>query len=413
MTTQSVSTTAGDAIPQIDWQSAEFHSGIDRAVAAIADHQRGPGIVRSQRGIEVVAYEAAAEIVKNTDFTLGMAARLDSRGVAGAATRGAFLNFLFSRDGQEHLRARKACAPWFASSSAERVRGHVREWLDSWLDDAASQSTDYDFLGGIANRLPSTLFCLLLGAPLTDAPLVAHLSQECMLTSAPPQPDHPDRLEIAATLTTAYLVGLTELRRQQPGDDLLSFLVAAQDCGEIDLDDILAVVFNALVGSTDTTSAQICCNVEALAAHPGQWQLLQQEPDRIPHAVAELMRYNPGAWSITRSSRTATTYKGLDITPDDIVFPDIFAANNDPAVFEDPRRLDITRPHPKPPLNFGAGIHGCLGRMFSLLEQEEVLRAMLRRWDSYEVLEAEFSGAMFFLVPQKLRVSFTATSAQS
>ena len=399
-----------DLIPEIDWESEDFHSGIERAVAAVANHQGGPGIVRSQRGIEVVGYDAAAAIVRNNDFSLGMEARMNSIGIDGEATRESFLNFLFSRDGEQHLRARRACAPWFSSSSADRMRADVRSWINAWLDEATEESADFDFLWKIANKLPATLYCLIIGAPLTDAPLIQHLSEECMLLSAPPLPGHRERLEIAALRTKNYLVELTEQRRQNPGEDLLSFLVAAEARGEIDESDILAVAFNALVGSTDTTAAQMCCNLEALANNPDQWELLRNEPDRIPHAVMELMRYNPGAWSITRSAKATMTYNGTELTPDVTVFPLIFAANNDPAVFENPRRLDVTRPHPKQPLNFGAGVHGCLGRMFSLLEQEEVLRATLERWESVELIESEFSGAMFFLVPRAFRVAFTPAS---
>ncbi|HKR49652.1 MAG TPA: cytochrome P450, partial [Pseudonocardiaceae bacterium] len=263
-----------------------------------------------------------------------------------------------------------------------------------------------DFLWEIANKLPATLYCLIIGAPLTDAGLIQHLSEECMLLSAPPLPGHRERLEVAASRTKDYLLELTQQRRENPGEDLLSFLVTAESRGEIDETDILAVAFNALVGSTDTTAAQMCCNLEALAHNRDQWQLLRCEPERVPHAVMELMRYNPGAWSITRSAKESLTYRGAQLTPDVTVFPLIFAANNDPTVFPDPRVLDVTRTHAKQPLNFGAGVHGCLGRMFSLLEQEEVLRATLERWESVEVVEAKFSGAMFFLVPEAFRVSF-------
>jgi cytochrome P450 len=273
----------------------------------------------------------------------------------------------------------------------------------------AAEADDFDLLTGISNRLPATLFCLMMGTPPTDAPFIQHMSEEHLLLNAPPHPGKGERIEAAVAETIEYLRAAIEDRRQNPGDDLLSFMVAAEERGEVDVQDILTLAHNALVGSTDTTSTQICLSLQALAEHPDQWAILKDEPERVPHAVMELLRYNPGPWAIRRAPMQPLEYEGIAMGPEDSIWASIYAANNDPTVFEDPRRLDVTREHPKMPLNFGSGRHGCLGRMVTLMEQQEVLWAVLRRWESFEVLGARFTGAMFNSVVREFRVRFVPT----
>jgi len=395
-----------NTLPEIDWLGAEYQD-IESAVKAIAPYQKGEGIVRSQRGLEPVSYEAVVKAVRDPRFSMGMPARLDMAGVTGGVARESMLNFLFSREGVDHTRARKACAPWFSASGAEQLRSQTAEWLDTWLDELVVEADDLDFLNKVSNRLPATLYCLMIGAPLTDAPFIQHMSEEVMLLTAPPAPDHGRRIEAAAAQTKEYLIDSIEDRRKNRGEDLLSFMVGVEETGEINTQDILAVAFNSLVGSTDTTSAQICLNLQGLAQNPDQWDILKHEPERVPHAVMELLRWNPGAWAVVRSPIEPLEYEGVHLDTTDSIFPGVFAANNDPTVFEDPRRLDVTRDHPKIPLNFGGGRHGCLGRMVTLMEQEEALRAVLRKWDSVEITSSKFTGAMFSLAAHEFRVRFT------
>ncbi|MGQ4601320.1 cytochrome P450 [Nocardia sp. R6R-6] len=399
-----------DTLPSIDWMSEDFQTDVERACAAIAPHQKGPGLVRSDRGIEIVNYALALSVVRDARFSLAMPSRLRTIGIPDGAAARSFLNFLFSREGVDHVRARKACAPWFTASGAEKLREQTRAWVNQWLDESNSERADFDFLGLLSNRLPSTLFCLMIGAPLSDAGFIQHMSEEMMLLTAPPAPGNAERIEDAAIKTQAYLLDQAEQRRRKPGADLLSHMVGVEATGAIDTDDILAVVFNALVGSTDTTSSQICLNLQALAANPDQWRLLKENPALVSKAVMELLRYNPGAWSVQRSPFDEMEFEGLRITPEDTLFPAVFAGNNDPAAFPEPRRLDIEREHAVTPLNFGTGRHGCLGRMITLMEQEEVLLAVTRKWKSCTVLDADFSGKMFALAPQSFRVSFVPDS---
>lgn len=396
---------AVESFPTIDWEAPEFQAGIESAVAAIADLQEG-GVVRSQRGIELIGYDAAFELARDPRFSMGMPDRMQRAGVTSGAAHESFLNFLFSREGVDHVRARRAGAPYFTASSADRLRQVARGWIDSWLDENINAQDDFDFLQFVSNPLPSTLYCHMVGAPLSDADFIHHMSEEVMLLTAPPGPGHGERIEKAAGQTKEYLLKLIGERRANPGDDLLSALVAAEVKGEIDESDILAVAFNSLVGSTDTTSAQICLNLQALSDNPDQWAILKAEPERVPHAVMELMRFNPGAWTIVRSPLEPLEYRGIQLTPEDTLFPSPYAANSDPAVYENPRKLDVTRSHPKAPLNFGAGRHSCLGRMITLMEQEEVLRAVLTKWESFEVTSAAFTGAMFSMAPVDFKLKF-------
>lgn len=396
-----------DALPELDLNAEDFQSGIERAVAAAAAYQKGQGLARSQRGIEVLAYDTVADTLRDPNLRVAIEARLNVIGITNQRARTAHLEAIFARDGADHGRARRACMPWFSKSGADRLRARARSFIDASLDDAETCPDDFDILELLTNKLPPYLYCEMIGAPLEDAPLIRHLSDENMLLSAPPLPGYAERIERAILDTQAYLHKAIEERRAHPGDDLLSYMIGLEGTSDVTLSDIIGVAFNALIGSTDTTSTQICLNLQSLAGNPDQWELLKHDPDLIPRAVTELVRYNPIVWSVNRSPTGPIQWNGLDLDENATIFLNIFAANNDSTVFPNPRVLDINRRQgAKGVLTFGTGPHACLGRMISVMEQEEVLRAAIERWDSFDIIGAQFGGAMFNITASEFRIRF-------
>jgi cytochrome P450 len=182
-------------------------------------------------------------------------------------------------------------------------------------------------------------------------------------------------------------------------------MLSYEERGQISEEEIVEAVVTFLIGSTDTTNAQICFNLEALAAHPEQWRVLKDDPDLVPNAVLECARFNPGVWTVSRSPVEATEYQGIQLEHDDALWPLVFAANRDPAAFDEPGRFDVTR-KAKPPLNFGSGIHACVGRHITLVEQQEVVRSALARWSSFEVAESDYVGAMYSHTVSQMTINF-------
>jgi len=401
-----------DVLPPLDLNAEEFQSGIERAVAAAAAFQNGNGLARSQRGIEVLTYDGVNDTLRDPNLRVAIEARLNVVGITDEDARAAHMDAIFARDGVDHGRARRACMPWFSKSGADRLRARARAFIEASLDEAEASPNDFDILGRLTNTLPPYLYCEIIGAPIEDAPMIRHLSDENMLVSAPPMPGYAERIERAILDTQAYLLKAIEERRKDPGDDLLSYMTGLEGKTDVTESDILGVTFNALIGSTDTTSTQICLNLDSLAKNPDQWALLKNDPDLIPRAVTELVRYNPIVWSVNRSPKGAIEWNGLQLDEDSTIFLNIFAANNDPSVFPNPRVLDINRRQTaKGTLTFGTGPHACLGRMISVMEQEEVLRAIVARWEDFEIVESEFGGAMFNINATRFRIRFNPRSS--
>jgi cytochrome P450 len=172
-------------------------------------------------------------------------------------------------------------------------------------------------------------------------------------------------------------------------------------------------VFSIIFGSTDTTTAQICLNLETLAMYPDQRKHLRDRPEMLSSAVLELMRFRPGMLSTPRlalDTNETPQLPGLEgIDQNTELHVNIESANMDPSVYQNPTELDLSRSFRGAlPLNFGSGKHGCLGRVLSLIEQEEVLRASLSRWSDYSVVESGYRGAPTMHFAHTFKVAITA-----
>ena len=392
-------------LPEIDLDSPDFHHGVERADASTAHLREGLGMARSQRGIELFTYDLSSALIKDQGYNIGMHRRLASMGMAPGPAFDMICNIMVNIEGDEHARMRKACMTFFTLRGAEKLRSDVRAWVDKWVQEGLD-GEEFDFQAAIGRQLPSVVFCKLIGEPLEMAPIYAQLAEDIMKHAQPPQPGFAEIIEKAAIEAELRMRQVIKDRRARPGDDLVSHMLIAEKAGEVDEDDIFHLVVTVLIGSTDTTDAQLCLNLAALSDNPSQWQVLRKNPELVPTAVMELIRFKPGVWTLSRSPLQDTVYRGINLTPDDAIWPLVFSANRDPLAFADPSRLDVTRAAGKTPLNFGTGIHMCLGRMITLLEQQEVLSSLLTHWSEFEVTDSEFQGAMYSTVATRMTTRF-------
>jgi cytochrome P450 len=178
----------------------------------------------------------------------------------------------------------------------------------------------------------------------------------------------------------AFLHGLLADKRRAPADDLLSALIAVRD-GEDRLseDELTSMVYLLLVAGHETTVNLIANGMNALFADPGQLALLRAEPERLPAAVEELLRYDsPAQVAIPASTAEPVEVAGQRIPAGENIIVVLLAANRDPARFPDPGVLDLTR-EDAGHLAFGHGIHHCLGAPLARLETRIALSVLLRR----------------------------------
>jgi cytochrome P450 len=179
----------------------------------------------------------------------------------------------------------------------------------------------------------------------------------------------------------AQLCRLVEAKRDAPGDDLVSDLIAARDGEErLNNQELLSTIFQLIVAGHDTTTTFIGNAVVALLGHPVQLELLRSDPDRIPAAVEELLRYDaPVPHSTFRYAVEPVDIGGRSIPAGAQVIVCLAAANHDPTRFAEPDRLDLERGEGRH-LAFGHGIHHCLGASLARLEARLALKSLILRF---------------------------------
>jgi cytochrome P450 len=193
---------------------------------------------------------------------------------------------------------------------------------------------------------------------------------------------HPPEVYVdAARSMVGYVRELIAAKRADPGDDLLSALIAVHEGSDrLSQDELTSMVFLLLVAGHETTVNLIVSGTDALLRHPEQLALLRAEPERLPAAVEELLRYDgPVQVAIPAVAAAPIEVGGVTIPAGDVVLPALLAANRDHARFTAPDRLDVTRA-PNAHMAFGHGLHHCLGAPLARLEGRIALGSLLTRF---------------------------------
>ncbi|MQA95199.1 MAG: cytochrome P450 [Streptosporangiales bacterium] len=286
-------------------------------------------------------------------------------------------------DGAEHTRLRKLVSQAFTVRRITELRPRVEEIADGLLDRLPGIAEDgvVDLIPHFANRLPSAVLCELVGIPDHDRP-----RWEEWYAAIPPTAA-PEAKAAAWRALVPYARSLIERRRAEPGDDLVSAMIAAQDEDGERLSDTEMIAMMVMLGLTGphTNATFIGNGVLALLTHPEQLALLRRRPELMPRAVEELLRWC-GPTQVVPRTRFATEdleIGGMPVREGEAVWVVLAGANHDPARFDDPERLDITREPASPReshVAFGGGAHHCLAAAQARQDAEVAFEALLRRY---------------------------------
>jgi cytochrome P450 len=288
-------------------------------------------------------------------------------------------------NGPDHARLRSLVGPALAPRAVERHRPAARGFLQALYaqavgDAAAGDRVESEFVEAFAKPYPSQAIAHVMGVPLADAPRLHHWSAWIQRQFDAVSMAH-ERASIEAAVAEfyEYAWALLRERRERPGDDLISALIAAtgvDDAGrEMQrLSDVECVnlVLNVLVGGVDTTQSQLAHALRLFAEHPDQWALLAARPELVPAAVEEVLRFEPITPFTARIVVEELSFRDVTFPPDTIVMVCAFTANRDLPRGE-PDVFDITAARGPRTLTFGAGVHYCLGANLARLELEEAL----------------------------------------
>ena len=306
----------------------------------------------------------------------------DLFGVTSGRLRDQIDTNILNQRGSQHRRLRALVGGAFTPRAADRWRPVMRTFLERlWAAVDAAHSCD--FVAAIARPYPALTIAAVLAAPEADAPqlqqwstLVQRQFDIQALGSELPE------LERAATELYDYVEQLLAMRARQPGDDLLSSLLAAEEAGDrLTHEECVYLVLNVIAGGVDTTQAQLSHALRMFAARPDQWELLRGDSALVAGAVEEVLRFEPITPFTARICVEEVEHRGVTFPAGTIVAVCSERGNREQPGGEE---FDITAPRDGRLLTFGAGAHFCLGANLARAELQEALAFLAPRMRGLE-----------------------------
>jgi cytochrome P450 len=301
-------------------------------------------------------------------------------------------NLLFM-DPPDHTRLRRLVARAFTSTTVERARILTQQLVDQHLDAMAiamNDGVEIDLVAALAHPIPVAVIGSILGVPTADLPMFKAWSSALARSVDPGflrNETIDEAIDAASVELHSYLNDLAESRRDSPGDDLLSALLAVEDEDDrISRLELLELVQLLLIAGHETTVNLIGNAVVALVAHPDERRALTSDPGRIDDSIDEFMRYDSPVQLTQRIATIPIELLGAHIEPGDQVVLLLGSANRDPSVFENPYSLQLGR-DAKRHVGFGGGIHLCLGASLARMEAAVVLRGLLQRLPNFALAQ--------------------------
>ena len=285
---------------------------------------------------------------------------------------------MLNRDGDDHRRLRRLVSKAFTPRMIEQLRPRIQQIADALLDPVAAAG-EMELVSAFAFPLPITVIAELLGVPPADRDRFREWSNA--FVSPALEADELQRFVLSMQEFSTYLHALFVQRRQEPGDDLISALVAVEDGGDtLSEQELSSMVALLIVAGHETTVSLIGNATLALFEHPEQRAVLERDPALLPRAVEELIRYDgPVERTLNRWAAVDVELRGRTIRRGQSVIVVLGAADRDPERFAAPDTLDLSAERDARHLGFGRGSHFCLGAPLARLEAEIALGTLLRR----------------------------------
>ncbi|MEQ8675992.1 MAG: cytochrome P450 [Aggregatilineales bacterium] len=292
---------------------------------------------------------------------------------------------LLNVDPPDHTRLRALVHKAFTPRMVENLRPRITEIADDLLNDMEGKS-EVDLLDSFAFPLPITVIAEMLGIAPEDRIKFREWTRVLLF-----DPDMDNNMASIMEFTS-YMNAKIDEYQQTPADNILSALIQAEEGGDsLDRMELLSMIFLLLVAGHETTVNLIGNGTLALMQHRDQLEKLHNDPALIKTAVEELLRWNgPVETPTTRWAFEDVEISGVTIPKGDMVLPSLLAANRDPAMFENPNTLDITR-DPNRHIAFGHGIHYCVGAPLARLEGTIAINALLARFPNIDLAVPEES----------------------
>ncbi|WP_305790142.1 cytochrome P450 family protein [Symbioplanes lichenis] len=341
---------------------------------------RAAGPVRRTRlpggGAEVwliTRYEDARRALSDPRLSKQRAETGTVRSAARPGERNVFGQHMLAFDPPHHTRLRRLVSAAFTARRIEALRPRI-EQITTELLDAVAGRDEVDLIDAFAFPLPIQVICELLGVPVADRDAFRAWSDVLVTGDRPRMPE-------ALKALGAYIRGLLARRRADPGDDLLSGLIQVRDEGDrLSEDELSSMVFLLLIAGHETTVNLLGNGVYLLLKERPRWERLRAEPELLPTAIEEFLRFEgPVATATFRVATEDLEIGGQTIAAGDPVMVGLLSAGHDEERFPEAEELRLDRAQ-NPHLAFGHGVHYCLGAPLARLEAQVAFGQLLSRF---------------------------------
>jgi cytochrome P450 len=355
-------------------------------LARFAELRKAPVVALAPHEWLVAGHRECLAVVRDPRFSSNPAHVRDYERVKDRLPFTDMEHVILTMDPPDHTRLRRLVSRAFTPAAVARlepwVRGRVVELLDAFDDPARVEA-----VGCFAEPLPISVIARLLGVDDDDRfarwgrEMVAGIMPAFLVADEARRRSEEVTMQVAALLADAL-----DARHRAPSDDLLGQLGRAEAADDrLSPDELIVMCVTLLVAGFVTTVNLIGNGIALLAEHPDVVDALRDDSGAIGTAVEEMLRLDGGTVSLMRFATADVELGGVQIERGDPVTVLVASANRDPGVFDAPDRFDPRRANASQHLNFGGGIHLCLGAPLARLEARVAFEELLARYDRIEV----------------------------
>jgi len=290
------------------------------------------------------------------------------------------LPMFIAMDRPKHTGQRRTVAPKFTPSAMTAMESDIRARTGELLD-SLPRGEVFDWVDKVSIELTTGMLALLFDFPWEDRRLLTFWSDWAGDTELATVRDLDEFRRGILREMAAYFQQLWIQKSQdkEPGDDLISMMIHSDAMNQMSPQEFMGNLVLLIVGGNDTTRNTMSGIIHALDAFPDQRKLFEENPDLIPNAVQECLRFQTPLAHMRRTATDDAEVFGQTIKKGDKVVLWYLAANRDEAVFENPHKLDITRENTRRHIAFGYGIHRCVGARLAELQLRVLLEEMHKR----------------------------------
>jgi cytochrome P450 len=315
---------------------------------------------------------------------------------------------MLDRDPPDHTRLRRLVAKAFTPRAVQALRPRVTDLVDGMLD-AMREARHVDLVEALAFPLPFAVIAEMLGTPPADHERIRELSGVVVRSLEPvADPETAAAIMAADAELTGIAAEIIAWKRANPAADLLTALINAEDQGDVLNDEeLIAQTLLLYIAGHETTVNLIAGGTLALLRHPGQFALLRADPDLVPNAVEELLRYDSPVQASRRITLEPVTVGGIEIPAGALVMASLASANRDERFWgPDAAEQRLTRENARQHVSFGAGPHHCLGASLARMEAQVAFERLTSRFPALALDgEVTWNGRINLRGPAHLPVS--------